>query len=86
MTGTSHLVLVMAELLSDIFFSRGFRYWRTEPFNSDYLNLQPGSKARFLGFWAVFTQAAFSCTHFFASRWTYILNLLSQTVVWRVLP
>jgi amino acid transporter len=39
---------------------RGFRYWRDEPFNATYLDIQPPSKARFLGFWAVLTQAAFS--------------------------
>ncbi|KAJ7135461.1 amino acid permease/ SLC12A domain-containing protein [Mycena crocata] len=39
---------------------RGFRYWRDEPFNNSFLDLQPPSKARFLGFWAVFTQASFS--------------------------
>jgi amino acid transporter len=39
---------------------RGFRYWRDEPFDSEYLGIQPGSKARFLGFWAVLTQASFS--------------------------
>ncbi|KAH8801297.1 amino acid permease/ SLC12A domain-containing protein [Flagelloscypha sp. PMI_526] len=39
---------------------RGFRYWRDSPFNSDYLGITPAPKARFLGFWAVFTQAAFS--------------------------
>ncbi|TRM64100.1 amino acid permease/ SLC12A domain-containing protein [Schizophyllum amplum] len=39
---------------------RGFRYWRDSPFNSNYLDLQPPSKARFLGWWAVLTQAAFS--------------------------
>jgi amino acid transporter len=38
---------------------RGFRYWRDEPFNSNYLDFS-GSKSRFLGFWAVLTQAAFS--------------------------
>jgi yeast amino acid transporter len=39
---------------------RGFRYWRDAPFNDDYLGIQPPSKARFLGWWAVLTQAAFS--------------------------
>ncbi|KAF9029726.1 hypothetical protein BDZ89DRAFT_950315 [Hymenopellis radicata] len=39
---------------------RGFRYWRDSPFNNDYLDIVPASKARFLGFWAVLTQAAFS--------------------------
>ncbi|KAJ7220443.1 amino acid permease/ SLC12A domain-containing protein [Mycena haematopus] len=39
---------------------RGFRYWRTEPFNNDFFDVVPASKARFLGFWAVLTQAAFS--------------------------
>nr|GAT48772.1 predicted protein [Mycena chlorophos] len=39
---------------------RGFRYWRLEPFNNGFFDLVPPSKARFLGFWAVFTQAAFS--------------------------
>ena len=38
----------------------GGRYWREEPFNDHFLNLQPVSRARFLGFWAVFTKAAFS--------------------------
>lgn len=28
---------------------RGFRYWRDAPFNDDYLNIMPLSKARFLG-------------------------------------
>jgi yeast amino acid transporter len=39
---------------------RGFRYWREAPFNNDFAALTPPSKARFLGFWAVLTQAAFS--------------------------
>jgi amino acid transporter len=39
---------------------RGFRYWREEPFNNSFFDLVPTSKARFLGFWAVLTQAAFS--------------------------
>jgi len=39
---------------------RGFRYWRDEPFNNGYLEFTPPAKARFLGFWAVLTQAAFS--------------------------
>ncbi|KAJ7067402.1 amino acid permease/ SLC12A domain-containing protein [Mycena amicta] len=39
---------------------RGFRYWRDEPFNSGFFEVVPASKARFLGFWAVLTQAAFS--------------------------
>jgi amino acid transporter len=39
---------------------RGFRYWKQEPFNADYLGIQPPAKARFLGFWAVLTQASFS--------------------------
>jgi len=38
---------------------RGFRYWKESPFNSDYEGFS-GGKARFLGFWAVLTQAAFS--------------------------
>ncbi|KAJ6459644.1 amino acid permease/ SLC12A domain-containing protein [Mycena sanguinolenta] len=39
---------------------RGFRFWREEPFNNTFFDIVPASKARFLGFWAVFTQAAFS--------------------------
>ncbi|KAJ7757099.1 amino acid permease/ SLC12A domain-containing protein [Mycena metata] len=39
---------------------RGFRYWREEPFNNGFFGVVPASKARFLGFWAVLTQAAFS--------------------------
>jgi amino acid transporter len=39
---------------------RGFRYWREQPFNSGFLDIVPPTKARFLGFWAVLTQAAFS--------------------------
>ncbi|CAK5263389.1 unnamed protein product [Mycena citricolor] len=39
---------------------RGFRYWRDEPFNNNFFSVVPASKARFLGFWAVLTQAAFS--------------------------
>ncbi|KIY48678.1 hypothetical protein FISHEDRAFT_58771 [Fistulina hepatica ATCC 64428] len=39
---------------------RGFRYWREEPFNNSYRDILPASKARFLGFWAVLTQASFS--------------------------
>ncbi|KAJ7878073.1 amino acid permease/ SLC12A domain-containing protein [Mycena leptocephala] len=39
---------------------RGFRYWRENPFNNTFFNVVPASKARFLGFWAVLTQAAFS--------------------------
>jgi amino acid transporter len=39
---------------------RGFRYWKREPFNNTFDDLLPQSKARFLGFWAVLTQAAFS--------------------------
>lgn len=38
----------------------GGRYWRDEPFNDDFLDLKPVSLARFLGFWAVLTRAAFS--------------------------
>lgn len=38
----------------------GGKYWRTEPFNDTYLNIQPVALARFCGFWSVFTQAAFS--------------------------
>ncbi|KAF8178091.1 amino acid permease/ SLC12A domain-containing protein [Mycena galopus ATCC 62051] len=38
----------------------GFRYWRTTPFNASFFSVVPASKARFLGFWAVLTQAAFS--------------------------
>jgi amino acid transporter len=38
---------------------RGFRYWKQNPFNDNYLDFT-GSKSRFLGFWAVLTQAAFS--------------------------
>lgn len=38
----------------------GGRYWRDEPFNDRFMGLTPVSKARFLGFWAVFTKAAFS--------------------------
>jgi len=37
----------------------GFRYWREQPFNSQYLGFT-GATSRFLGFWAVLTQAAFS--------------------------
>ncbi|KAF7342052.1 AA-permease domain-containing protein [Mycena venus] len=39
---------------------RGFRYWRENPFNNTFFGVVPASKARFLGFWAVLTQAAFS--------------------------
>jgi len=39
---------------------RGFRYWRDEPLNNSFFDVVPASKARFLGFWNVFTQAAFS--------------------------
>ncbi|KAJ7277134.1 amino acid permease/ SLC12A domain-containing protein [Mycena rebaudengoi] len=39
---------------------RGFRYWKQEPFNNAFFDLQPASKSRFLGFWAVLTQASFS--------------------------
>ncbi|KAJ7628650.1 amino acid permease/ SLC12A domain-containing protein [Roridomyces roridus] len=39
---------------------RGFRYWRDEPFNNAFFDITPAPKARFLGFWAVLTQAAFS--------------------------
>ncbi|BEJ17270.1 hypothetical protein CspHIS471_0606710 [Cutaneotrichosporon sp. HIS471] len=38
----------------------GGRYWRDEPFNDEFLSLKPVSLARFLGFWAVLTRAAFS--------------------------
>ncbi|KAF7319344.1 AA-permease domain-containing protein [Mycena chlorophos] len=38
----------------------GFRYWKQEPFNNGFFSVVPASKARFLGFWAVLTQAAFS--------------------------
>ncbi|ODN98144.1 hypothetical protein I350_07787 [Cryptococcus amylolentus CBS 6273] len=38
----------------------GGRYWRDEPFNDSFLDLTPVSKARFIGFWSVFTSAAFS--------------------------
>ncbi|GAA5964555.1 hypothetical protein JCM8115_003920 [Rhodotorula mucilaginosa] len=36
----------------------GFRYWRSEPFKQ--LNGIPGALGRFLSFWTVFIQAAFS--------------------------
>jgi yeast amino acid transporter len=39
---------------------RGFRFWREFPMDDEYLGITPKSKARFLGFWAVLTQAAFS--------------------------
>ncbi|KAJ6511434.1 amino acid permease/ SLC12A domain-containing protein [Mycena vitilis] len=39
---------------------RGFRYWRDQPFNNEFFGVVPPAKARFLGFWAVLTQAAFS--------------------------
>ncbi|KAJ7905144.1 amino acid permease/ SLC12A domain-containing protein [Mycena leptocephala] len=39
---------------------RGFRYWRDQPFNNSFASVVPASKARFLGFWAVLTQASFS--------------------------
>jgi amino acid transporter len=38
----------------------GGRYWRAEPFNDNFMGVQPVSKSRFLGFWAVLTRAAFS--------------------------
>lgn len=38
----------------------GFRNWREAPMNDDYLGIKPVSAARFLGLWAVLTQAAFS--------------------------
>lgn len=38
----------------------GGKYWREEPWNDTYMGLKPVSKARFFGFWAVFTKAAFS--------------------------
>lgn len=38
---------------------RGLRYWKREPFNSEYLTYS-GATSRFLGFWAVLTQASFS--------------------------
>ncbi|WWC88923.1 uncharacterized protein L201_003838 [Kwoniella dendrophila CBS 6074] len=38
----------------------GGRYWKNEPFNDTFMDLTPVSKARFLGFWAVLTKAAFS--------------------------
>ncbi|EXJ78827.1 hypothetical protein A1O1_09229 [Capronia coronata CBS 617.96] len=38
----------------------GFRYWKEYPFNDDYLDISNKTTARFLGFWAVLTQAAFS--------------------------
>lgn len=38
----------------------GGKYWRDEPWNDSYLDLKPVSLSRFLGFWAVFTKAAFS--------------------------
>jgi amino acid transporter len=34
----------------------GGRHWREEPFNDTFLGLQPVAKARFLGFWSVFTK------------------------------
>jgi amino acid transporter len=36
----------------------GGRYWRDEPFNDTFKGLQPVAKARFLGFWAVFTKVS----------------------------
>lgn len=38
----------------------GGRYWRTEPFNDNFMGVTPVSKSRFLGFWACLTRAAFS--------------------------
>lgn len=38
----------------------GGRYWVHEPFNDNFLDLKPLSKARFLGFWSCLTSAAFS--------------------------
>lgn len=38
----------------------GGRYWRDEPFNDTFKDITPVSAARFLGFWAVLTKAAFS--------------------------
>lgn len=38
----------------------GGKYWLEEPFNNTYNSLSPTSLARFLGFWNVFTQAAFA--------------------------
>lgn len=38
----------------------GFRYWKTLPLNDSYLGLTNVATARFLGMYAVLTQAAFS--------------------------
>lgn len=38
----------------------GGKFWREEPFNNTYKNLNPAGLARFLGFWKVLTQAAFA--------------------------
>ncbi|KAL1404843.1 hypothetical protein Q8F55_008454 [Vanrija albida] len=38
----------------------GGRYWREEPFNDNFRGVKPVELSRFLGFWGVFTQAAFS--------------------------
>ncbi|BEI82223.1 hypothetical protein CcaverHIS002_0300910 [Cutaneotrichosporon cavernicola] len=38
----------------------GGKFWREEPFNNNYLGIKPQSLSNFLGFWAVFTGAAFA--------------------------
>ncbi|WWC88917.1 uncharacterized protein L201_003832 [Kwoniella dendrophila CBS 6074] len=38
----------------------GFRIWKEYPFNDEYGGISNVNTARFLGFWAVLTQAAFS--------------------------
>ncbi|GMK58104.1 hypothetical protein CspeluHIS016_0501360 [Cutaneotrichosporon spelunceum] len=38
----------------------GGKFWREEPFNNDFLGVKPKALSNFLGFWAVFTGAAFA--------------------------
>lgn len=38
----------------------GGKYWREEPFNDNWRGVRPVGLSRFLGFWGVFTKAAFA--------------------------
>ncbi|KAM5541211.1 hypothetical protein V8D89_005140 [Ganoderma adspersum] len=62
------VLIVLLGLLIDLGASRqgtiGFRNWKNQPFAENYLGIE-GAKGRFLGFYAVIMQAAFS---FFGSE------------------
>ncbi|KAI0350171.1 hypothetical protein OH77DRAFT_1431318 [Trametes cingulata] len=65
---TTIIIIILVGLLIDFGASHqgnlGFKYWKEQPFAPSYLGID-GPKGRFLGFWAVIMQAAFS---FFGSE------------------